>query len=188
MAWPKGVPRKPKEDGTVSEEIEVSAEIETPEAVPQPTALTPEMQALIAAMQGQMLAAVAEMKKPSAEEQKKLDEERTRRLAIARNAVYAERKREEDSKGLQEGCSHSKPNGTTSFTAQGNSDECYRAFCPLCRYISPPIRMTENQKREGLNFHKLRGVTIAQLEAAAARSLPPVPPQPVPFGFVAESL
>jgi hypothetical protein len=176
-----------EENTATPEEIVVTAEVENPEPRPAVT-LSPELSALIAAMRLQTLEAVAEMRKPSAEEQQKIDEERGRRLAIARNAAFAAQEGERQAKMLQGQCSHSKPNGKTAFVAQVNSNGCYRAFCPYCHYTSPPIRVEEYQKANGLEFHKMSGITIAWLEAAAARSLPPVPPQAVPFGFTPEAL
>lgn len=190
MAWPKGVPRKPQQEGeTMTEDIAVTAEIEAPGVLPAPsTVLTPELTALLAAMQAQTMAAVAEMRKPSAEEQAKIDEAASRRVAIARSAAYAAKVEEEQRSTLQASCSHSKPNGATAFVAQVNSNGCYRAFCPYCHYTSPNIRVEDWQKTEGLNFHKMKNVTIAQLEALAARSAEPTPPRAVPFGFTPEAL
>jgi cobalamin biosynthesis Mg chelatase CobN len=156
---------------------------------PPPSALSAEMQALLLQMQAQTIAAMMEMKKPSAEEQEKIDAQKSRDRERHRATVRAGQAAEAQQAAVQASCSHSKPNGKTSFTGQVNSDNCYRLFCPICRYISKPIHATPEQIANGLNLHVLDAsrFTISALEAAAAVSQPPDPIRTIPLGYVADN-
>jgi hypothetical protein len=160
--------------------------VEIAKAEASGTSISPDIAALLAGMQAQMLAAVAEMRKPSESEQRKLDEEAKRRATIALMSARAAKMEEEQTARMQATCQHSKPDGTTAFIAQVNSDSCYRPYCPYCKYISRPIRAQEWQKAEGLNLRKMKGLTIPMLERMADASLPPIPMEPVPLGMVAD--
>ena len=136
-----------------------------------------------------MVALVQEMRKPTPDEQRKIDEEASRRANNARAAAQAAHAQESQEKRMQESCPHSLPNGKTSFRAQVNSDGCYRAFCPRCRFISRPIRAAEHYRNgEPLDFHKLDAstLTIGKLNQMADASLPPLPIQTIPVGMEAD--
>lgn len=157
---------------------------------PAPAVISAEMQALLLAMQGQTMAAIAEMKKPSIEEQEKIDARKGRELDAHRANMRALQAQEEAMRAQQAYCSHSKPNGKTSFVGQVNSDNCYRLFCPYCHYTSPPIHATPEQVANGLNLHVLPATafTIRSLELAAAASLPPDPVRTIPIGWVVDNV
>jgi hypothetical protein len=150
-----------------------------------PAALSPEMAQLAQILQQNMLTAVAEMKKPSPEEQAKIDDERSRRAQLAMSIALQTKQSLATKKARQAACRHALHNGKTSFRGQVNSDGCYRPYCAGCDYVSPPIRGDQFRiNNQPLDLYKLDAdkLTIPILEAMAAASLPPLPVSPLPVG------
>ena len=176
----RGPGRPPKVKMMVETPIDEVLE-DAPE--PPPTSvISAEMAALLLAMQGQTMAAIAEMKKPSVEEQEKIDAAKERARLNKRAAIEMGERTIRAEKAHQRVCAHSQPDGNTSFRGQVNSDNCYRLYCMNCKYISPPIHATPEQIASGLNLSKIPAskLTIAGLEAAAA-SPSNLPPDPIPM-------
>ena len=106
------------------------------EAAAEPTvSLTPEQLKEI------MVALVQELKRPSKEEQAKLDEEKDR-LAQRRAAMIEEGKRQDLAVArTQASCNHTKPNGE-SLVHKGQiySDGLMRPMCLRCMKQFAPMR------------------------------------------------
>lgn len=167
MGWEKGKPRKPKETSMPAEVLEQPTE--TVELTPQMAAFLREMQ------RGNLentIALAQELKKPDAETQAKLDEEKRRRVANALQLAQQTREGEIELAERQKSCAHSKANGKTAFVGQINSDNCYQLWCPYCHYTSPRIKAQPWQITEGLNLQKMSGITIAMLEKWAEGTVP----------------
>lgn len=120
----------------------------------------------------QMLEMVAELKKPTAREQKKIDEEDARYLRAEqekRALALIEIQRRENN---QKNCPHVRVHAGTkaiSHTWRGQvhtpdgQDPYWIPVCTQCLTTLPKIKATPNQVREGLNLNQYTGVTLEGL-------------------------
>ena len=109
---------------------------------------------------------ISEMKKPTELEQKKIDEDRTRREKMARASAEAARREAEEIRGRIAACQHRREDEKHTFAAHICSDGYIRGNCLRCEYEFGPITATQAQKDSGaVNLHLLPDLTAKQLTA-----------------------
>ena len=118
-----------------------------------------------------------ELKKPSPEEQEKLDKakerERISRVARVREAVQDEHVR----KTTQFYCSHIKHaegvyKQEHAFRGQVNNDNCCRPQCIRCNKLFPPFKVTEENMKSGMSLQNIKTLTAEALYHAHMKSFP----------------
>jgi hypothetical protein len=192
MPWPKGVPRKTQE-AKLESSIK-HAEVIKPEGeqVSAGNSVTPDVvSAFLAAIQqmsadnrDNMIAAIQEMKKPSAEDQEKADQEKQQLIEATLRRVEAAKAQEEEIAERQDSCSHTMPNGQTNFRGQVNSNGWAYVFCSHC-HKSYSFEATDVEaNKSGLNVDKWgpNAHTIIRNRAAASKDVMPPPVPRVPAG------
>jgi hypothetical protein len=188
MAWPKGVPRKHKEeklDSSIKEQI--AADPTEPQIA---ATASPDLIAMFMAALKQMstdnrettLAAIAELKKLSPEDQEKADREKQQLMEQTLRRVEAAKAQEAEIAERQAGCAHTMPNGQTNFRGQVLSNGWAHVFCSHC-HKSYDFEATDVEaNKSGLNVDKWgpNAHTIIKSRAAASVNLsaPPVPRVP----------
>lgn len=124
--------------------------------------MMPVMQTMLDANRETTMAAVAEMRKPSEEEQKKIDAE----LARIKNArIQAAKTGEMEANIIKQqraGCGHIKPNGMHTFGGQVFSNGWAVIKCQRC-YVEFNVRPLPEQIASGLNLQDIKGLTIEHL-------------------------
>jgi len=127
-----------------------------------------------------LVEAIKELKKPSPEEQEKLDKQRERerqsRVARAKEAVQDEHVR----KITQFYCSHIKHaegvyKQEHAFRGQVNNDNCCRAQCIRCNKLFPPFKVTEENMKSGMSLQNVKNLTAEALYQAHMKSFPDCP-------------
>lgn len=144
------------------------------------------VQAFLAAMQQMSadnrettLAAIAELKKPSAEEQAKIDEEKASLLAQSERRVEAAKEQEADIAARRASCSHTMPNGQTNFRGQVMSNGWAGVFCSHC-WDAYAFEATDIEKSQsGLNVDKWGPNAFSIIKGRVASSKDKTPP-PIP--------
>jgi hypothetical protein len=99
-----------------------------------------------------MMKAIAEIKKPSPEEQEKLDKERARTIKRSQERVAEAKAMEEGQIQAQRLCHHIKRDGSPAWGGQVNSDGNFRPICTQCRLIGPPIKAPKEMYTGGVNL------------------------------------
>ena len=181
MAWPKGVPRKPKEE-RLSESTELT---ELPEALAGnelATAFMAAMKQMSAESRETTLAAIRELKKPSSEEQERIDREKAQLMEQTLRRVEAAKAQEAEIQERQESCSHTMPNGQTNFRGQVNSNGWAHVFCSHCHATYDFEATDVEANKSGLNVDKWgpNAHAIIRARVAASRDLmvPTIPRVP----------
>lgn len=135
-----------------------------------------DVMALLAQMneqnQNNLVEAIAEMKKPTAEQQAKMDADALK-LKQQQDARYKLAKAEEDRKKMQqEFCPHSSYNAATgiqkhAFRAQvhtPNGEKPYfRPMCIQCNWIGPKILATPDMLTQGVNLDTYAGLNVERI-------------------------
>lgn len=130
------------------------------------------------------LAAIQELKKPSAEDQEKADQEKQQLMEATLRRVEAAKSQEAEIAERQNSCSHTMPNGQTNFRGQVNSNGWAYVFCSHC-HKNYSFEATEVEaNKSGLNVDKWgpNAHTIIRNRAAASNNLMPPPVPRVPAG------
>jgi len=114
-----------------------------------------------------MMKAISEMKKPTAAEQKKLDDEE-KRLARQREIRRSEMIIEEKSRlGAQQACMHKKKSRTGSFVSawggQVNSDGYWHPVCTVCQKVGPEVKAPQEWLMGGVNAQDADNVIMANM-------------------------
>jgi hypothetical protein len=149
---------------------------------------SPDMMAMFQAMlkdnREGLIAAIQELKKPSAEEQEKADREKQQLMEQTMRRVEAAQASEAEIADRQAGCAHTMPNGQTNFRGQVNSNGWAYVFCSHCHkdYWFEATDVEAN--KSGLNVDKwgASAHAIIQRRAAASQNLVPPPVPKVPAG------
>lgn len=187
-----GIPTNAELEARLKSSTDITAEALTKEQVNSPefgenvTPHTDFVQAFIAAMKQisednreTTLAAIAELKKPSAEEQAKIDEEKASLLAQSERRVEAAKEQEADISARRASCSHTMPNGQTNFRGQVMSNGWAGVFCSHC-WDAYAFEATDIEKSQsGLNVDKWGPNAFAIIKGRVSSSKGKTPP-PVP--------
>jgi hypothetical protein len=165
--WPKGKPRKLKEE-PVAENQGISME---------------EVFKLIAKMdenqQKNMMAFAAELKKPTAIEQAKLDADQAKLKQKAESAAKLAMAEEKAKDNRRRGCPHGTTHpGTKTFTHQWRAqvhtpDGEKPYFIPTCTHCwtqLPKIYATTEQLQNGVNLDQYASIDLEKLETWAKQS------------------
>lgn len=128
-----------------------------------------------------VIAAITEMKKPSAEDAEKQAAEKQRLLARSMNRVQRAKKKESDDAMLQAGCAHLMPNNATNFRGQVNSNGYATVYCSHC-HVSYSFKATDIERTSGLNVNQWGANAISYIRQRAASSPPPPPVPDIPAG------
>jgi hypothetical protein len=102
-----------------------------------------------------MMKAIAEIKKPSVEEQEKLDKEKARTIKKHQERVTEAKAEEEGRLAAQRACgmrNHTKRDGSPAWGGQINSDGQFRPICTQCRLVGPPIKAPREMYTSGVNL------------------------------------
>lgn len=129
-----------------------------------------------------VIAAITEMKKPSAEEAEKIAAEKTRQLQRTMSRVNRAKKRETDDALLQAGCAHQMPNGATNLRGQVHSNGYAKAYCSHCHYLSQYFKATDIERTSGLNLNQWGGNAMYYVKQRILSSEPPPPAPDIPAG------
>lgn len=128
-----------------------------------------------------MMEAIKELKKPSEEDQRKLDEEKQRRMLRAENAVKQAKIAEQQKENIRKGCAHGTYHpGTGAFTHQWRAqihsphgEKPY--FVPRCTQcgttINGRIYATAEQLQNGVNLDQYKGIDYERLQKWADESM-----------------
>src|ERR1035437_4385157 len=183
------MPRWPVKEVPQEAKLDSSSEI-TAESVAEATKAPPDLIAGFLAALQQMsadnrettIAAIREMRKLSPEDQEKADREKQQLMEQTLRRVEAAKIQEAEINERQESCSHTMPNGQTTFRAQVNSNGWAHVFCSHC-HKSYDFEATDVEaNKSGLNVDKwgLNAHTIIRNRANASQNLmaPPVPRVP----------
>lgn len=130
------------------------------------------------------LAAIQELKKPSAEDQEKADREKAQLIEATLRRVEAAKAQEAEIEERQQNCAHTMPNGQTNFRGQVNSNGWAHVFCSHC-HKSYEFQATDVEaNKSGLNVDKwgASAHTIIRNRVAASQSLVPPPVPRIPAG------
>lgn len=85
--------------------------------------------------QKNLMAAIAEIKKPTAEEQVKLDKEREKRSRMAHSRAEVGKMEKERREAQQRTCRHRRPDESWAVSGQNFSDGKGRLICLQCQKI-----------------------------------------------------
>ena len=127
-----------------------------------------------------LVEAIRELKKPSPEEQEKLDKtrerERVSRVSRVREAVQDEHVK----RTTQFYCSHIKHaegvyKQEHAFRGQVNNDNCCRPQCIRCNKLFPPFKVTEENMKSGMSLQNIKNLTAEALYHAHMKSFPDCP-------------
>jgi redox-regulated HSP33 family molecular chaperone len=180
------MPRWPeKQENPLSTEVE--APFEAPKA---PVAGGELVSAFLAALKDMndanretTLAAIQELKKPSAEEQERFDREKQSLMEATLRRVEAAKLQEAEIEERKSNCSHTMPNGQTNFRGQVCSNGWAHVFCSHCHQTYAFEATDIEANKSGLNVDKWgpNAHTIIKNRVAASKGLtaPPVPRIPV---------
>lgn len=122
------------------------------------------------------LLAIQEMKKPSAEEQVRLDEERARLKQRHESAAKLAMAEEEGKRNRMNSCPHGTYHpGTGAFTHQWRAQvhtphgekPYFRPTCTQCGTQLEKILATPEQMQNGVNLDQYKGIDVARLQAWA---------------------
>jgi hypothetical protein len=130
------------------------------------------------------IAAIAELKKPSAEDQAKIDEEKASLMEQSERRIEAAKAQEDDIAARRAGCSHTMPNGQTNFRGQVMSNGWAGVFCSHC-WDAYAFEATDIEKSQsGLNVDKWgpNAFSIIKNRVAASKDKTPPPVPRVPAG------
>lgn len=128
-----------------------------------------------------IIAAVQEMKKPSVEEQARLDDARNSSMELTRRRVEDARSREKDIADGQSACRHlSKDGQKTNLRGQVNSNGFAKAYCSGCQYLSDWFECHPHELTGGLNMDQwgVNAFAIVQQRIKASgkpKGIPKVP-------------
>jgi hypothetical protein len=124
-----------------------------------------------------MLAAIQELKRPSADQQAKDDADRARSLDLTMRRIAEARAQEADLTAAQLTCSHTRPDGKTRLRAQVLSNGYSQAFCPECHVTSAPFACAPHELTGGMNMDGW-GARAWDIVQARVKNSPPPPPIP----------
>lgn len=110
-----------------------------------------------------------ELRKPTEEEQKKLDAEMQRIKNQRIQAAELGRAEAQQIKDTQAACGHSKPNGEHTFRGQVHADGWAEIRCQRC-IKTYRVRPTTEMMASGLNLGDIKGLTEAHLHAWSINS------------------
>lgn len=89
---------------------------------------------------------IQEMKKPDADTQAKLDEEKKRKQKERDEMVAMAIAEDEAIRARQSACAHKKENGRTAIVPAGNDGQgMYLYLCQHCQKVMPPTRLNPDQ-------------------------------------------
>jgi hypothetical protein len=131
-----------------------------------------------------MIAAIQEMKKPSAEEQERIDRDRALLMEQTMRRVEAAKAQEEEIAERQLNCAHTMPNGQTNFRGQVNSNGWAHVFCSHCHKTYDFQATDVEANKSGLNVDKWgpNAHQIIKTRAASSALLTPPPVPKIPAG------
>lgn len=122
------------------------------------------LMALMAEQSKTFMQGIAELRKPTEDEQKKLDEARERRKQASINAAEMGKKITQQILDEQRRCGHVNPRNMHLFRGQVHSDGWARIKCQRCMK-SYTVRPLPEMVAQGLNLDQIPGLTAAHLEA-----------------------
>jgi hypothetical protein len=99
-----------------------------------------------------MLDFAVELKKPTAEQQKKIDEDKARLEKQRQERVYEAKIEEESRTSAQSRCAHVKKDGKPAWGGGVNGDGYVRPMCTQCFKIMPEIKAPMEWIQSGVNF------------------------------------
>lgn len=126
------------------------------------------LSALLAAQQQQNLVLMREMvlelRKPSEDEQKKIDAERERQKQRAINAARQGEAVDAMIEAQKASCQHLKPNGDHTWRGQVHSNGWAEIKCQRC-LTTFRVKPLPEHMASGLNLDQVKGLTIEHLKA-----------------------
>jgi hypothetical protein len=140
-----------------------------PAGMVDPATLQVLMSLMIPAITESVRASIQEFKKPSPEEQAKLDAEINRiKDARVRSAEQGKLIAAQEAMN-QRNCQHLKPNGKHTFRGQVHSDGWAEIKCIRC-LVTFRVRPLPEHVAQGLQLENVQGLTIQHLKAWQANS------------------
>jgi hypothetical protein len=128
---------------------------------------------MTAAQNENMLAAIAEMKKPSAREQAKLDKEDARVAAQQEARLKVGMAEEQRKQNIRRGCPHSTYHPGTGVRKHAwraktytphNEQPFWMAICVQCQTLGPKVPATLHQLQNGVNLDQYASVSFEEME------------------------
>lgn len=126
------------------------------------------------------LEAIKELKKPTEQEQKKIDEENARTLQRVKSAALQAKMAEEQRERIAKTCPHGTYHpGTGAFTHQFRAQihspfgekPYFQPRCTQCgTTVKGKIYATPDQMQNGINLDQYKGIDLARLQAWADQS------------------
>lgn len=101
-------------------------------------------------LQDLIINVVREARKPTPEEQKKLDEEKALAQKRREEMVELAKAEEEGRRNLQDRCPHKKQNGESRIVGQIHSDGFIHPLCQWCQKEFPPVKPASEMLAQGI--------------------------------------
>ena len=116
-----------------------------------------------------LVEAVRELRKPSLEEQVKIDKERELEQRRMKESVELARVEEEGRTRRQGSCPHRKENNEHTLRGQIHADGMVHLFCLRCQLPFKPFAPTPEMQRGGVNFgnYRLEPAQLVQMTKEA---------------------
>ncbi len=122
-------------------------------------------------LQELLMTAAREFKKPSAEEQAKLDKEKARREQAALESCIMAEEAEKQKQAVISACAaggHKKENGRSAIQGQIHSDGKFHGICFHCQWEAPPVAMAPESFAGGIEYGGSSPFTFGSAPSAAA--------------------